>query len=47
MDNMKSYDMREHSDWLTGILGYQSVQLFHSVIFLTLNSRTRGSISGV
>ena len=33
--------MREHSDWLRGILGYQSVQLFHSAIFLTLNGCTQ------
>ena len=38
---MKSCDMREHSDWLRGILGYQSVQLFYSAIFLTLNGRTQ------
>ena len=39
-DNMRSCDMREHSDCLRGILGYQWVQLFNSAIFLTLNGRT-------
>ena len=38
---MKSCDIMEHSDWLRGILGYQSVQLFYSAIFLTLNGRTQ------
>ena len=38
-DNMRSCDMREHSDWL--ILGYKSVQIFHSAINFKLNVRTQ------
>ena len=33
--------MREHSVWLRGILGYQSVQSFYSAILLTLNGRAQ------
>ena len=31
-DKMRSCDMREHSDWLRVILGYKSVQIFHSAM---------------
>ena len=34
-DNMRSCDMREHSDWLRVISGYNSVQIFHSVMIFT------------
>ena len=40
-DNMRSCDMREHSDWLIVILGYKSVQIFHSAIIFKLNVRTQ------
>ena len=40
-DNMKSCDMRGHSDWLRVILGYKSVQIFHSAIILKLKVRTQ------
>ena len=33
--------MREHSDWLILILGYKSVQIFHSAIIFKLNVRTQ------
>ena len=39
--NMKSCDMREDSDWLKVILGYKSLQIFHSVIIFKLKVRTQ------
>ena len=41
MDKMRSCDTREHSDWLIVILGYKSVQIFHSAINFKLNVRTQ------
>ena len=38
---MISCDMKEHSDWLSVILGYKSVQIFHSVPISKLNVRTQ------
>ena len=38
---MISCDLREHSDWLRVILGYKSVQIFHSATIYTLNVRTQ------
>ena len=38
---MISCDMREHSDWLSVILGYKSVQIFHSAPISKLNVRTQ------
>ena len=38
---MKSCDMRGHSDWLRVILGYKSVQIFHSAIIFKLKVRTQ------
>ena len=39
-DNMRSCDMREHSDWLRVVLGTQSGQIFYSAILFTSNGRT-------
>ena len=38
---MRSCDTREHSNWLIVILGYRSVQIFHSAIIFKLNVRTQ------
>ena len=38
---MISCDMREHSDWLSVILGYKLVQIFHSAPISKLNVRTQ------
>ena len=33
--------MREHSDWLRGILGYKSVQIFHFAFILSKTAAHR------
>ena len=38
---MISCDMREHSDWLSVILGHKSVQIFHSAPIFKLNVLTQ------
>ena len=38
---MISCDMREHSDWLSVILGYKSLQIFHSAPIFKLNVLTQ------
>ena len=40
-DKMRSCDMREHSDWLRGILGYKSVQIFHFAFIFKYKGRTQ------
>ena len=40
-DNMRSCDMRKHIDWLSVILGYKSVQIFHSPPIFKFNVLTQ------